>query len=553
MKVGIFIKDFERLENWELRIIQNVMNSPNLELTLLIKDGRINNSKKDSNRNHNIQLSTISKLFGEILFKLQLNIEKKIIYKVNQYTESSEIIRYLENIPTINLKSIYKGGSDVFSDEDVDTIKSFNLDILLKHEFNTINGEVLNAAKHGVWLLNFSEFSKNNCDQAGFQEIIMKQSFVVVSLLKLTQDIERPLIIDKAYYNLDHHWSFFKTNNLIKESSVSFLFKNLKELMRGGNLDLGTVDSTFNTNNFVPNIRNIVNYLFIYYSNLLKIFSKKVFSLFGKRYECWTLFIGSGHFLESNLNKVNPIKLPKGVFWADPFLFKYQDRTYVFFENFSYKEKKGKISCGVIKNNEVVDVIDILDLSYHLSYPFIFEEDGEIYLMPETSANNRLEIYKCINFPNQWELFSTAFEGEAVVDAFFFNDNLKQKWLFINKITAPNTSFDNELYIYKVDSLKLNTIEPHKQNPVIIDSKIARNGGGIFKYKNELYRPSQRNTDGIYGKALNINQIEKLTMDEYSEKTVMTIEPNFRKGLMSMHHLHQIEDFFVFDAGYKKI
>lgn len=553
MKIGIFIKDFERLEYWELMIIQNIMNNPSLKLNLLIKDGRINNIKKNSIRNQNFRLSKISNLLGKVLFKLQLNIEKKIIYKAHQNTESSEIISYLENIPTINLKPIHNGNSDVFSEEDVEIIKSFNLDILFKHEFNTINGDILNSSKYGVWVLSFSGLSNKDSNQVGLREIIMKQSFVIVSLFKLTQDIERPLIIDKAYYNLDHHFSFFRTNILIKESSVSFLFKNLKELRQVGYLDLETLDSPLNTYNPVPNIKNTFKYLFIYYNTLFQILSKKIFSQFGKRYECWTLFIGNGDFLEATLNEINPIKLPKGVFWADPFLFKYKDTTYVFFENFPYSEKKGKISCGVIKNNEVVNVIDILDLEYHLSYPFVFEEDGEIYLMPETSANNRLEIYKCINFPKKWELFSTAFEGEHVVDAFFYNDSLKQKWLFINKMGAPNTSFDNELYIYKVDSIKLNLIEPHKQNPVIIDSRVARNGGDIFKYKNEFYRPSQRNTDGIYGKALNINKIEKLSLEEYSEKTVRVVEPNFRKGLMSMHHLHQIDDSFVFDAGYRKI
>ena len=32
----------------------------------------------------------------------------------------------------------------------------------------------------------------------------------------------------------------------------------------------------------------------------------------------------------------------------------------------------------------------------------------------------------------------------------------------------------------------------------------------------------------------------------------MIFEPNFQKGLMAMHHLHQVEDLFVFDAAFSK-
>jgi len=91
---------------------------------------------------------------------------------------------------------------------------------------------------------------------------------------------------------------------------------------------------------------------------------------------------------------------------------------------------------------------------------------------------------------------------------------------------------------------------PHKLNPVLIDARVARNGGSIFEHNNQLFRPSQRNVDGVYGRALNINRIDKLTIDEYVETTVQIIEPNFDKKLMGLHHLHQCNGKFVFDAAY---
>ena len=43
-----------------------------------------------------------------------------------------------------------------------------------------------------------------------------------------------------------------------------------------------------------------------------------------------------------------------------------------------------------------------------------------------------------------------------------------------------------------------------------------------------------------------------LTLNEYQEKTIVTVEPNFGKGLERIHHLHQIDGMYVFDAAYKR-
>ena len=241
--------------------------------------------------------------------------------------------------------------------------------------------------------------------------------------------------------------------------------------------------------------------------------------------------------MNATLYRLKPVKLPKNEFWADPFLFCHNDDHYVFFENYNYKTKIGKISCGKVDKNTLVDIVDVLDLDYHLSFPYIFEEDGEIYLMPETRENNQLELYRSIEFPSKWELVETAFEGEKVMDAYFYDDLENQRWLFVNKQVDDNAPRDCELYIYKVESKDgslLGNLKPHNLNPVLIDSRSARNGGLIITYKNECYRPSQANMDSIYGRALNIRKIEKLG------KKIKVFVSNYRMLIYT----------YVFDMGY---
>lgn len=537
VKIGILIKEFDTLHNWELRIIKNIENNPNLELTLLIKDGR---EKKD----HKISKNS----FSNFLFNKQVLFEKNRYLKNLQTVNKKEIIRYLNTIPAIESKPKQEDDLDIFSDANCQKVKEYNLDIIIKHEFNIVSGEILNAAKYGIWLLIHGNNLKKT-GPPGFWEILTKQPVVEVCLIQVTSKRREGYIIDKAYFNR-HNFSYVETNIKILESSVSLLFKNIKKI----ELECFSVSKSvciYNSDASTPTLVDTLKYSLKYSKDFLRGFLQRIFGSFGKHSNHWTLFIGKGNFLDSDLSKLKPLKVPNDEFWADPFLFRCQNQFYVFFENYSYKTKRGKISCGRVENNILVEIIDVLDLNYHLSYPFIFEEEGEIFMMPETGQNKRLEIYKCVNFPDKWELYTTAFEGENIADAFFYNDNQKQKWLFLNKIIAPNTDRTSELYIYKVDSLKLKSIEPHKQNPVIIDSRVARNGGAIFEFQDKMYRPSQSNSDGVYGKGLNINQINKLSINEYVEKTIRKVEPDFQKGLVSIHHLHQIDGIFVFDAAFK--
>lgn len=546
MKIGILIKKFENLANWELRIIDEIIDNPELELSILIQDGRedlqtLTNKIKNLFKSKNV--------LGKLLFKMQVLIESKLFSE--NFTQNKEkTIAQLKKIKTIKLEPKRKGKLDVFSDEDGEKIRGFNLDIILRHEFNIIRGSLLNSAKYGIWSFHHADNSINRGGPAGFWEILLKQSSVGVTLQQLKPELDGGFIIDKAFFN--RHWSFVVTNRLILEASVSVLLKNIRELQRGNYSPTNSM-VYYNPLYKTPNFKNTLIYILSFYTTLLSKVIQRISSrLFEIRYNCWTLFIGKGDFLNSTLFRLKPIELPKNESWAHPFILNYKKGIYVFFENYSYKTKKGKISCGIINKQELDNITDVLDLDYHLSYPYIFEENGDVFLMPETSENNRLELYKCIHFPDKWELYSTAFEGEKVAGATFYDDENNQKWLFVNKQVNINVDMSNELFIYKVDTLKLENLEPHKLNPVIINSQKARNGGPIFKYKNEIYRPSQANIDGIYGRALNINKIEKLTIDEFIEKDIMTVYPNFHKDLISMHHLHQLDGIYVIDAAYKR-
>jgi hypothetical protein len=546
LKIGILIRDIDKLDNWEYRILKHIIEHPNLELSLFIKDGR--DKKRSFKTRVRNDLFTI-KVFANALWKIQMKLESTI-YRKKLTVNADEIIEKTKSIETIYLFPERKGFLDIFSKDDAEIVNEYNLDIILRHEFGIIRGDILHASKYGIWSYHHADNAINRGLPAGFWEIVNNEPCCGVTLQQLTPELDGGLIIDKAWFNW--HWAFTKNNNMLLEKSVVLLFKNIDMLLKHGKIEIIKSLTYYNKLYKKPNLKYMIFYMLKFYYNTLKHIVNSL--LPSKAMGRWTLFFGKGIFLESVLFRLKPVLIPKKVFWADPFLYEYDNQLYVFFENFSYKTKRGKISVGKVvesnKNNySVVDIQDVLDFDYHLSYPQVVNEDGQIFLIPETNQNKRLEVYQCLSFPDKWELYSTAFEGEKVVDTTYFCDKNNDRWLFINKGWADEA----ELHIYKIDNLKLNSIIPHEQNPVLIDCRKGRNGGEIFKYDNEYYRPSQIITHGIYGKGLQINKIKKLTLWDFEDEPVITIEPNFSKKLMGMHHLHQYGNNFTFDANFKRL
>ncbi len=538
MKIGVFIREFETLSNYEFKIINYIISDPELELVLLIKDGR----KHLASAKNRLYRNIFSKqIFANILFKIQNLIELKIFH-FKETENKSETIEYLNKVKCIELNPQRNGFLDVFSDEESDIVKSYNLDLILRHEFNIIRGKILDSATHGIWSFHHGDNAVNRGGPAGFWEIVLNEPYIGVTLQKLTPTLDGGKIIDKAYYNWD--FSHIVTNHDILESSVNLLIKNLNKL-KTGQITYQKSLVYYNPLYKKPNLKYVFIYLFKFYKAIsTKILYRTISLIPNKRKYCWSLYFSKGIFLESQLYKKKEIPLPKKEFWADPFLIKHKDELYAFFENYEYSFSKGKISCARIVDNNFVEVTDALNLSYHLSYPFIINQDNEIYMIPETLATKRLEVYKCIEFPSKWQLYSTAFENEEISDTTYFTDENGINWLFVNK------GYKNkpELHIYRVDSLQLNHIESHKSNPVKIDSLTARNGGAIFKYENQYCRPSQVNSNGKYGNGLNINKIIKLNIEEYMEEKIITVYPNFKRGLVGLHHLHQLDNHYIFDV-----
>ena len=239
--------------------------------------------------------------------------------------------------------------------------------------------------------------------------------------------------------------------------------------------------------------------------------------------------------LSSGLEIIEP---PGNKSYADPFLF----GDYLFFEEFD--QLKGIISCIKITNGQFKgsnkfdfsEPIKVLEQPYHLSYPYIFEDKGSIYMVPETLGSNTIEIYRAKEFPYKWELLSIIMKGVASADTnIIWHD--KKYYLF------STFHGDNNLEIHKAYSLFDKwTLSTRQQ---IVNS---RNAGNIFEYQGKLIRPVQNSTKELYGYGIIFREI---TVDPYTEKEIHRINPDWMEGLLGTHTFNFNDKYVVIDGKYE--
>ncbi|CAN0466862.1 unnamed protein product, partial [Scytosiphon promiscuus] len=169
MKIGILITEFESLSNWELRIIKKIINDKELKLSLLIKDGREVNKNRKSQLGKFKRLIKSKNILGKLLFKIQFSIERRL-FRENNTVDKDYIIDELKAVETIFLKPKRKGFLDIFSRADAEKIRSYDLDIVLRHEFNIIRGDILNSAKYGIWSFHHADNAINRGGPPAFWE-----------------------------------------------------------------------------------------------------------------------------------------------------------------------------------------------------------------------------------------------------------------------------------------------------------------------------------------------------------------------------------------------
>jgi hypothetical protein len=201
-------------------------------------------------------------------------------------------------------------------------------------------------------------------------------------------------------------------------------------------------------------------------------------------------------------------------YYADPFPFCWRGRTFLFVEEFPYATSRGCISVIEIDETGVAgSPRPIVEESYHLSYPFVFDHDGDIWMIPECGEANGIYLYRAESFPYKWRRESCLVDGIAAYDTTLLRHG-GQFWLFVCERLWNSSSWDI-LNLFHAATLTGEWL-PHRRNPVLFDGALSRPGGAVFTHQGHHLRPVQDCTKQ-YGGALSLCRIETLGENEFSQ------------------------------------
>ena len=367
-----------------------------------------------------------------------------------------------------------------------------SLDIIVNLSDYSIPKDIYTIPKYGIWQYCHTDEKKVRGGPPAFWELFEDHSIMGCSVKIFLQDMAPSITATKSFTSVEPI-SVNRNLNLNYWKSVSLLPREIKKLCKQG------PDQYFQ--NLLTQNNQIEFYTSTPYSvpqngRFVTAFVKRLWKYFKFKYiqlvknEQWVLMYDIGNAPSQNINTYRYIIPPKDRFWADPFVVYRNDKYYVFFEEALNSNPEHAYICYLIINNDgnVVKPKKILHQNYHLSFPFVIQYDSKYWMIPETADNHTIEIYRCLDFPERWELHKVLIPDIVAYDTtIFFHNN--RWWLFTTVVENTGSSSWDELFLFYADSPIADNWIAHPQNPIISDVRNARPAGNIFTHNNQIYRP----------------------------------------------------------------
>ena len=512
LRVGVFL-DGITIPRWIRHILEHIAGSPHSELALIVQNSEMFEAGAP----------------GKFAFLRFWRLLRKRP-KLGQRTGKSTAISFSA---TDNCKS---------NRDTIEQIKAADLDVIVYSGFRAPSTQLVGCAKHGIW-----SFALEG-GETGFLHPFLRwkysrQCTSEIILRELNVDSER--VLYRGRFLNESSWPP-RNRRSDQGRRLRILMRMLSELYAGKLRTHYALDSENNelASNAVAARSSAISKAGVLVASCLDYIRKLVFEMCWR--EQWVVAYSKVESVaaRNRTKQVTILEPPSEYNYADPFLFEQNHRHYMFFEVWHAKSK-GEIWCSELDEmGKAGEPRVVLRRPYHLSFPFVFEWKGEIYLLPETRQHKTIEVYRAIEFPYRWDAGRVLMNDVSAVDT-IIAEYAGKLWLFTAGIGGPEFRL-NELSLFFADTL-FGTWKPHPKNPIVCDLRKGRLAGALFFRGSDLMRPAQ-DCSKAYGQAVTLNRITVLSESDYKEEIVSTIVPDWMPNIHRVHTFNQTGRFEVLDA-----
>jgi len=529
------------IQNWQHRALNYVLDEGVGEFSLVILKNEM--KKENRKKTFNFYISVIKNKCIYFLFDFFKKVQKNKI----SATKKVSAKKLFQSVPQITCSINNKGKfSEYFNDEDIKILKEYNLDIIIRFGFGIVKGEVLSAAKYGIWSYHHGDENKYRGLPPIFWEIYNNDNLVGSILQRVTNKLDSGFVLQKGFYK--NNFNYPQMVDKIYFDTSYWIALTCKKILNG-QIRLSTLKQT-KTNASIYKKPTNSKMLFFFIRKILNAFLSRIHNLFFYYRDEWRIGIIRKSVVELlgdnldnaiSLNDIDWLENEKDCFFADPFICGNEFGSFLFFEKFSYNKDKGSISVAKINNSEIFKPVDLLTDETHYSYPHKIMLGGEIFIVPEEHEKKEINIYKYNSSRLSCVKVSNIISGDHYVDPtlFFHNDIW---WLFFS------IHKDNEnLFLWHSEDLFCGW-EEHILNPIKTDVRSSRSAGPIFYHNGKIIRPAQ-DCSKNYGGRIVLNEIKLINKKNYLEEPISYVNPiSNSKFIDGIHTISSIDGYTAIDS-----
>ena len=517
----IILTDDIIVKKWVNDIIQFIINSDYFDLNGIV----VNRSNKTSN--------------SSFFYRFLRIIDRKLFKSKSNPFQNIKLLFNESNIHYT--KPIQKQFSDWLDEDCIQFINNKKPDIILRFGFRILRGNVLSIPKFGIWSLHHGDNKINRGGPPAFWEVVNEEIISGITLQQITEDLDGGKVLGRAYIKTDFT-SFHRNQVNVFETGTRLFQEKLLEFAKG-NLNVEENVLEYYSNGLYKNPNNLLS-LKIFISFFFKTIKRSISNLFFEQQ--WNIAHSKTNNSEESIYRFQYLTPPKGISYADPFPLLFENKLFLFAEEIRNGEK-GKITC--FEYNEEIKSFSqpktIINKSYHLSYPFVFNYKDEWYMIPETGDLGKVILFKSSNFPYAWEEHSVLIEGVQLYDVTPFEHN--DKWFcFASERISSSTSPNDLLNLYILEDGPFGKWKKHPKSPIKIDVRGGRSAGRIFNKQGRIFRPAQLGAPK-YGYGIQFYEIKILDELNYHEELVDKILPNWENHLLATHTYNEINGWKFID------
>ena len=424
-------------------------------------------------------------------------------------------------------------------------LRDLDLDFILLFGERALGAELLDVARHGVWQFVHSDPARLSTAAPCFWEIYHDHDVTGAMLVRIENDHVAGVVLKSACFPTIRD-SFEQNFETAFAALPAWPAQVCRDIIRG--------TATYFYDEPLPNAPahyGVPSLLHILHLRALEVRTRFARYVQSRFYSIdWNLFVLKGspsQFIgadkQAEVTELFPYT--KGLYLADPCVVQRGAQTYVMCEEYRYKTNLGVVAAFEVQSNGVARPQVAIEEPYHLSYPHVFEDGGEVFCVTESARAKKVCLYRAVEFPHRWEYVRTLLDDFRAADSTLLRFDNKL-WLFCTGGEHPKRGDNTHLYIWYADNL-LGEWTPHARNPVKIDARSSRPAGEFFTHENVLYRPTQ-DCSRTYGGAIRINRIDTLTETDFKESVVGLIRPpatNYNKGI---HTISSAGGWCIVDA-----